>query len=106
MNLSQLAAKPQLIKITLDDEATNEEFGEAVDFWIYDRQDMDTYMKMANVSENNVSELASVLTTMVLDEKGKPILADGATLPPTVTMRVISKVVENLGNSMSQATKV
>lgn len=102
MNLSELASKPQLIKIKLEDELTVKEFGESLDFWIYDRQDMDTYMAMANVKEDNVSKLAEVLSTMVLDEQGNKILTEGVSLPPSVMMRVISKVVEQLGNSMSQ----
>jgi hypothetical protein len=102
MKLSELASKPQLIKITIDDELTKEEFGEDLEFWIYDRQDMDTYMAMANVKEDNMSKLAEVLSTMVLDEEGNKIIKDGVSLPPSVMMRVISKVVEQLGNSMSQ----
>ena len=102
MKLSELASKPQLIKITIDDELTKEEFGEDLEFWIYDRQDMDTYMAMANVKEDNMSKLAEVLSTMALDEEGNKIIKDGVSLPPSVMMRVISKVVEQLGNSMSQ----
>jgi hypothetical protein len=104
MKLSQLASKPQLIKINIDDEDTINEFGESLEFWIYDRQDMDTYMKMASVGDNSVAKLADVLSTMILDEKGKPILVDGVSLPPSIMMRVISKVVENLGNLMSQTS--
>ena len=47
MKLSQLTAKPQLIEISLDDEATIKEFGEPVTFSTWDRQNMDTFMKLA-----------------------------------------------------------
>ena len=45
MKLSQLAAKPQLIKLSIDDEATVKEHGEAIEFWTWDRQPLDTFMK-------------------------------------------------------------
>ena len=38
MKLSQLTAKPQLIDIHIDDEDTIKEFGEAIEFWTWDRQ--------------------------------------------------------------------
>jgi hypothetical protein len=43
MKLAELAKKPQLIKIELDDKVIVERYGEAVEFWIYDRYDMETY---------------------------------------------------------------
>ena len=38
MKLSQLAAKPTLIKLELDDEDVVKEYGEPLEFWIHDRQ--------------------------------------------------------------------
>jgi hypothetical protein len=34
---------------------------------------------------------------LVLDEEGNPVLTDGETLPTKIMMRVVQKVVENMG---------
>lgn len=102
MKLAQLAAKPELVKITIEDEETVDAFGESLDFWIYDRQDMQTFMKLANVSEDNMGEIVSVINSMVLDENGEQIIKDGKVLPTSVTLKVIEEVVTVLGNLTSQ----
>ena len=99
MKLSQLAGKPQLIQIALDDEETVKEFGEALEFWTWDRQPMATFLKLASVDAGNPSSIIESVKTLVLDEEGKEILTGDATLPTKVMMRVISKVVEGLGKS-------
>jgi len=102
MELAKLVAKPQLTKLTIDDEDVVKQFGEALEFWVYDRQDMDTFMKLATLDQNNFGEIAGVIRDMVLDDKGAPILKKDATLPMGVMLKVIEKVVSNLGNSVSQ----
>ena len=99
MKLSQLAGKPQLIQIALDDEDTVKEFGEALEFWTWDRQPMATFLKLASVDAGNPSSIIESVKTLVLDEEGKEILTGDVTLPTKVMMRVISKVVEGLGKS-------
>jgi len=97
MKLSQLAGKPQLIQIALDDEETVKEFGEALEFWTWDRQPMATFLKLASVDAANPTSIIESVKTLVLDEEGKEILTGDTTLPTKVMMRVISKVVEGLG---------
>jgi hypothetical protein len=97
MKLSQLAGKPQLIQVSLDDEETVKEFGEALEFWTWDRQPMATFLKLASVDAGNPSSIIESVKTLVLDEEGKEILTGDVTLPTKVMMRVISKVVEGLG---------
>lgn len=97
MRLTQLAAKPTLIKITIDDEDIVKEYGEALDFWIYDRQPMDTFVRLAQMKGENFNELVAAVNSMVLDEEGNTILKDEVTLPTGVMTRVIGKVVETLG---------
>lgn len=98
MKLTQLAAKPQLIKIELLDDEIQQEYGEAIEFWIWDRQPMDKYIKMANLKEGDVGSLISAVRELVLDEKGNPVLVDEQVLPPKILTKVISKVVDTLGN--------
>tara|TARA_R110002126_G_scaffold119712_1_gene260765 strand:- start:78 stop:374 length:297 start_codon:yes stop_codon:yes gene_type:complete len=97
MKLSQLTAKPQLIDIHLDDEDTIKEFGEPIEFWTWDRQPMDTFMKLANATGNDTGGIINIVKTLILDEKGKEILKDDVMLPTHVLMKAIAKVTELLG---------
>ena len=62
MKLSQLTAKPQLIEVTIDDEDTIKEFGEAITFHTWDRQPMDVFMKLANATGNDTIGIISIVT--------------------------------------------
>jgi len=104
MKLSQLAAKPQLIKVVLDDQETVDEYGE-LEFWIYDRQDMDTFVKLATMDTTQFDKLASLVNAMILDEDGTVIVKDGLTLPTAVMVKAIQKVVEILGKPQASTTK-
>jgi hypothetical protein len=98
MKLSQLAAKPTLIKIELDDETIIEEYGESLEFWIYDRQPIDTYVRMATVGENSPGEMIKLVNAMVMDENGEIIARDGMVFPSKIMAKILTKVVERLGN--------
>lgn len=104
MKLSELTAKPKLIKLSIDDEETIKEFGEAIDFWVYDRQKVDTFMRMATLENNDVSIIAELVTELIYDEDGKKIITDETALPVKIMMKVIPKVVESLGNTISQTS--
>jgi hypothetical protein len=97
MKLTQLAAKPQLIKIELNDEDVIAEFGEPLEFWIWDRQPMDKYIKLAQMKSENLDELISAVNDMVLDEEGQTVVSGELTLPTKIMTKVIGKVVETLG---------
>lgn len=109
MKLTQLAAKPQLTKITIADEATVETYGEELEFWVYDRQDMNTFMRLANISEDNMGEnmgdMLELVNSMVRDEDGTQILDGENLLPTDVMLKVIEEVVAQLGNPQSQTLK-
>lgn len=105
MKLEALASKPKLMKITIDDETLVAKYGDAIEFHIYDRQDMDTFMKLASTEGvNQFSDIAKVVQTLVLDEKGKQVLADGNTLPIDIMVKVVEAVIERLGNTMTQTS--
>jgi hypothetical protein len=97
MKLSQLTAKPQLIEVSIDDEDTIKEFGEAITFYTWDRQPMDVFMKLAGSTGQDTSNIIGIVRTLILDEKGKEILKDDGMLPTSVLMKAISKVTELLG---------
>jgi hypothetical protein len=97
MQLSQIAAKPQLIKMILDDEDTIKEFGEPVEFYTWDRQPMDVFMQLASVSNKDPQVMIGIIRTLILDEAGKEIITKDAMLPSSVLLRVVGKVVDLLG---------
>jgi hypothetical protein len=97
MKLSQLSAKPQLIKMVIDDQATIEEFGEAIEFYTWDRQPIDLFLKMASIDSKNQSEMITAVKDLVMDENGVKIIDGGSTIPTKILMKVITKVVESLG---------
>jgi hypothetical protein len=97
MKLSQLAAKPQLIKLTLDDEDIVKEYSEPVEFYTWDRQPLEVFMKLANTDNGNMSAMVDVVRTLILDEEGKPIIEGDTMLPSKLLIAAISKIVETLG---------
>ena len=97
MKINQLAAKPQLIKLTLDDTDTIRDFGETVEFWTWDRQPLDTFMKLANADQGNMSNMIDIVRTLILDEQGQQVITDDNMLPSQVLVKAIAKIVELLG---------
>lgn len=97
MKLSQLTSKPQLIEVSIDDEDTIKEFGEAITFHTWDRQPLDVFMKLANASGQDTNNIILIVRTLILDEKGKEVLRDDAMLPTHVLMKAITRVTEILG---------
>lgn len=102
MKLQQLAAEPKLEKITIDHEDIVKKYGEELDFYMYDRQDMGTFMEMASLDQKDQSAIFNLIKKLVRDEEGNLILTDSSTLPIDVMIKMIEKVVTRLGNSQSQ----
>ena len=97
MKLSDLAKKPQLTKVIISDEDIVAEFGETIEFWTWDRQPMDTFLKLASLDQNNTAAVIEAVRGLVLDEGGNPVMTGENTLPTKILMRVITAVVESLG---------
>lgn len=97
MKLTQLSKKPELVKVELTDEDTIKEYGESLEFWVYDRTNMDVFVKMATMKGEDFGDMVELVNKMILDEDGTPIVKDGYLLPSNILTRVIGKVVETLG---------
>jgi len=97
MKLSEITSEPKLIEVSLDDKDTVKQFGEPLVFYTWDRQPMDVFMRLANVSEKNTATLVEIVKTLILDENGKEIISDKNMLPTSVMMKAIAKVTEQLG---------
>jgi len=97
LNLTQLASKPQLIKITLDNAEIVAKYGDSLEFWIMDRQPIDQFVKMATMGADNYGEMIKMVNELILDEHGDPAIQEGEALPNDVMITVIGAVVERLG---------
>jgi hypothetical protein len=97
MKITQIASKPQLIKVVLDDADTVKELGEELEFWTWDRQPLDKFMKLASVKQDNPAEIIDIVKELILDEQGKVVIKDGVMLPTQILIRIIQKLVETLG---------
>jgi hypothetical protein len=97
MKLNQLIAAPQLTKVSLDDEDVIKEFGEPLEWWIWDRQPLDRFLKLASAEGNTGDQIVATMREMILDEEGNPLLVGDATLPTTVLVKVMNKMVSLLG---------
>ena len=98
MKITQLAAKPQLVKLTIDDPTLVEEFGEQIEFWSYDRQPLDVFMKLASLNDStNKVEMINIMRTLILDEEGKQVIIGETMLPTAVLLGAIQKLTELLG---------
>lgn len=97
MKLSELAAKPQLIKVEITDESVMQEFGEPLEFHTWDRQPLDTFMKLASATQTDPGTMIDIVRKLILDENGKEIIGKEQMLPSHVLVKVIAKIVEMLG---------
>lgn len=97
MELTKLTAKPQLVKLTIDDKDTIDEYKEPLEFYTWDRQPIDSFMKLASLDKNNYNSVIDVVSKMVMDKDGGQIITKDNVLPNKVLMKVITKVVESLG---------
>jgi hypothetical protein len=97
MKINQIASKPQLIKLIIDDTATIKEFGEAVEFWTWDRQPLDKFMKLASIKQDNPAEIIEIVKTLILDEDGKEVITNDNMLPTQLLIKIIQRVTETLG---------
>lgn len=97
MQLSKLAAKPQLVKYVLDSEEIVAEYGEPVEFFSWDRQPLTVFMSLANAGTDNNAEMFTIMRGLILDEKGKQIITDDNMLPTKILLAAVAKLVEGLG---------
>ncbi len=97
MNISDLASKPKLIPIKIEDKDIVEKYGDALEFWVYDRQPLDTFAKLASAKEDNMEGVTSVITDLILDSKGNKVIVDDKVLPMDVMAKCMSKITEELG---------
>lgn len=97
MKLTQLAKAPQLIRIELDDEEIRKEYGDSLEFYIFDRQPLDQFIKLATAKQDDIGSMIEMINAMILDENGERVMKDNLTLPSNIILKVVNKVTETLG---------
>jgi predicted RND superfamily exporter protein len=99
MKLENLASEPKLIKVVIDDAKIVEEFGEEIEFHVFDKQPLDKFIQFANQKpgESDFPKLLAFCKEMILNEKGEPVVSDNKVLPTKVMIACVQKVVEQLG---------
>jgi len=99
MKLKELATKPQLVKIVLDDEAIIKEYNEPLEFYVYDKQPLAEFVKFSVTSQEdqNYGEMIDFCSDMIMDETGEKIMTDGQLLPNSILVKCVNEVVKQLG---------
>ena len=97
MELQELAVKPKLIKVTIKEEAIVEKYGDELDFYVYDRQPLDVFAKLATIKEDNALLFTDMLVDLILNEKGEPVMAEGKILPLDVLTEAVKLIGDKLG---------
>lgn len=103
MNITQLAKRPELIEIVVDDKDIVDTYGETITFHMFDHVDINTYFDFYRVQQEQDGEkLNALLKKIIVDKDGKPCINDDDMLPIDVTLAVLVKVNESLGKSKTK----
>ena len=106
MNITELAKKPELEQVTLDDPELIEIYGEPITFWMLDFVDINTYFDFFKFQgEQDGEALMTVLKKLILNAEGKPAITDDVSLPVDVTFAALTKINEHLGKSKAKLSK-
>ena len=97
MKLKDLASKPKLVKVLIDDKDIVEKYGEEIEFFINDRLPIHEYTKLASIKTDDATSMYDALRNLILDENGKPVMEDDKVLPMDVLNASVLKVTESLG---------
>lgn len=102
MKLQDLAKAPNLLKLTLDDDAIIEKYGEPLDFFIKDVQPVELMIELSKIATDkkkasDVAEYLPLIRPLLLNEDGSPVITDTVMLPPDVILYAITKTLVQLG---------
>ena len=99
MNITQLATAPTLVKVTLDQTEITEKYGDSLEFYMYDRQPMDKFLKFAgkDIGPDQYSDLIDSMAPLILDEQGQTVVDGDKTLPWDGLSAAVTKVMERVG---------
>ncbi len=106
MFIKDLAVKPQLIEIQIDDPEILENYGEAITFWMRDHLDINTYFDFYRFqSQEDKTDLIRVLKKIILTETGEQAIQEDEELPIEILLGALGKIGEQLGKSRTKLSK-
>ena len=97
MKLAELSKKPELITVTLDKKEIVEKYGDELSFYVFDRQPIDVFAKLATMQESNPLEFTDMLSQLILDADGKPVMTEDKVLPIDVLTEAVKLIGATLG---------
>ena len=97
MELSELATKPKLIELKIADAEIVEKYGDELKFWIYDRQPLDVFSKLASAKQEEIHKYLDIVRDLILDKEGNPVMTDENVLPLDVLGKAVELISEHLG---------
>jgi hypothetical protein len=97
MKLSELAKKPQLQKITITKPELVEKYGDELEFFIFDRQPLDVFTKLADVDQNNIGQYIDILQDLILNENGDKVTSEELVLPIDILTEAMTLIGEHMG---------
>jgi hypothetical protein len=104
-NIKDFASKPQLIEIVLDDADIIKAYDEPITFYTYDILSLSTYFEFYNArSTSEFKSLEKILRTLILDDKGSPVIGEGQDLPFDIAVAAMTKLGENMGKSQRKTS--
>ena len=100
MNISEFKVKPKIIEVEIDDKDIVETYGDKIKFHMYDHMDLTTYFKFFKAQgEGNTDELLRIVKTIILDDKGKPVMSNDYELPVDIFTSAVVKISNHMGKS-------
>jgi hypothetical protein len=106
MDITQLAKRPELVKLEITDLDIVQQYGEAITFWMLDHIDVGTYFDFYKFQQNQDSDLLmNVLRKIILREDGTRAIAEDSVLPVNLTLAVLVKVNDFLGKSNTKTAE-
>ena len=98
MDISKLAKKPQLARVEISDADIVEAYGDSIVFWMMDEIDIATYFNFYRLQQSEDSkQLNDLLRRIILNEDGKPALAEDEVFPVNITLAVLVAINNFLG---------
>lgn len=105
MNINKFAKKPEMVKVTLDDEELVKQYGEPITFWMLDFVDINTYFDFFKSQSTAEGEKLNLLMRkIILREDGTPALAEDEALPIDIAIAALTKINETLGKSKTKSS--
>ncbi len=98
MKLSELSKKPELIKLTIDKKDLVEKYGETLDFYMYDRQPLHVYSRIAKSSQSeDIGDYLIMLMDVMLNADGTTVMDEESLLPLDLMTEAMTLIAQHLG---------